>query len=162
MLLWFKNVCINLLSELSWFYTIWQYDIYLKTHVLQHARLASPSPIPGACSNSCPSSQWHHPMISPSAITFSSFLQSFQTSGSLPTSQFFASGGQSIGVSASAPVLPMNIQYWFPLGLTDLISAVQGTLKSLLQYHNSKALILQCSASFMAHSHIYTWLLEKP
>ena len=74
------------------------------------------------CSNSCPLSQWSHPIISSSVIPFSSCLQSFPASGSFPMSQFFTSGGQSIGVSASASVLPMNIQDWFPLGWTGWIS----------------------------------------
>ena len=91
-------------------------------HGLHHTRLPRPSPTPGACSNSYPSSQWYHPTISSSVIPFSSCPQSFQASGSFPMSQFFVSGGQSIGVSALASVLPVNIQDWFPLGLTDLIS----------------------------------------
>ena len=90
-------------------------------HGLQHARLPCPSPAPRACSNSCPSSRWCHPIISSSVVPFSSCLQSFPASGSFPVSQFFASGGQSIRASASASVLPMNIQDWFPLGLTGLI-----------------------------------------
>ena len=90
----------------------------LRSHGLKHARLSCPSPTPGACSNSCPSSWWCHPTISFSVIPFSSCLQSFLASGSFPLSQFFASGGQSIGVSASASVLPMNNQDWFPLGWT--------------------------------------------
>ena len=94
----------------------------LRPHGLQLARLSCPSPTPGACSNSCPSSRWCHPTISYSVIPFSSCLQSFSASGSFPMSQFFSSGGQSIGVSALASVLPMNIQDWFPLGLTGLIS----------------------------------------
>ena len=85
-------------------------------------QLLCPSPAPGACSNSWPSSRWCHPTISSSVIPFSSCLQSFPASGSFPMSQFFASGGQSIGVSASASVLPINIQNRFPLGLTGLIS----------------------------------------
>ena len=85
------------------------------------ARQASPSPTPGAHSNSCPSSQWCHPTISSSAIPFS-HLQSFPASGSCPMSQLFASGGQSIGVSVSTSVLPTNIQDWFPLGWTGWIS----------------------------------------
>ena len=92
-------------------------------HGLQHARLPCPSTTPGACSNLCPLSQWCHPTISSSVVPFSSCLQSFSASRSFPMSQFFASGGQSIGVSASASVLPMNIQDWFPLGLTSLISS---------------------------------------
>ena len=91
-------------------------------HGLQHARLPCPSPTPEACSNSCPLSWWYHPTISSSVISFSSCLQSCPASGSFPISQFFASGGQSIGASASASVLLMNIQDWLPLGLTSLIS----------------------------------------
>ena len=85
---------------------------------LQYARLSCPSPTPRACSNSCPSSQWYHSTISSSVVPFSTCLQSFPASGSFPMSQFFASGGQSIGASVSASVLPMDIQDWFPLGLT--------------------------------------------
>ena len=91
-------------------------------HGLQHARLPCPSPTPGACSNSCPLSRWCHPTISSSVIPFSSCLQSFPASESFPMSQFFASCGQGIGVLVSASVLPMNIQDWFPLGLTGWIS----------------------------------------
>ena len=91
-------------------------------HGLQHARLLCPSPAHGACSNSCPSSRWCHPTISSSVIPFSSLLQSFPASESFPMSQFFASGGQSIGVSASASILPMNIQDWFLLEWAGLIS----------------------------------------
>ena len=81
-----------------------------------------PSPTPRACSNSYPSGHWRHPTISSSVLSFSSCLQSFPASGSFPISQFFTSGGQSIGVSASPSVLPMNIQDWFPLGWTGWIS----------------------------------------
>ena len=94
----------------------------LQPHGLLHARPPCPSPTPGACSNSCPSSQWCHPTISSSVVPFSSCLQSFPAPGSFPVSQFFTSGGQSIGASASASVLPMNIQDYFPLGWTGLIS----------------------------------------
>ena len=90
----------------------------LQPHGLRHTRLPCPSPTPGA--GQCPSSQWCHPTISPSVIPFSSHLQSFPASGSFPMNQFFASDGQSIGVSALASVLPMNIQDWFPLGWTSL------------------------------------------
>ena len=90
----------------------------LRPHRLQHARLPCPSPTPRACSNSFPLSQWCHPTISSSVITFSSCLQSFSASGSFPMSQFFSSGSQSIGASTSASVLPMNIEDWFPLQLT--------------------------------------------
>ena len=94
----------------------------LQPHGLQHARLPCPSPAPETYSNSCPLSWWRHPTISSSAIPFSSCLQSFPASGTFPMSQLFTSGGQSIGISASASVLPMNIQDWFPLRLTDWIS----------------------------------------
>ena len=94
----------------------------LRPHGLQHARPPCPSPTPRVYSNSCPLSQWCHPTISSSVIPFSSHLQSCPASGSFPMSQFFASGGQSIGVSASTSVLPMNIQDWCPLGWTGWIS----------------------------------------
>ena len=92
------------------------------THQQQHARLPCSSPTPRAYSKSCPLSWWCHPTISSSVIPFSSCPQSFPASGSFPMSQFFTSSGQSIGVSASTSVLPMNIQDWFSLGLTGLIS----------------------------------------
>ena len=94
----------------------------LKPHGLQQAKLPCPSPTTGTCSNSCPSSRLCHSTISSSVVPFSSCLQSFPASGFFQMSQFFASGGQSIGVSASASVLPMNIEDWFPLGWTGFIS----------------------------------------
>ena len=93
----------------------------LRPHGLQHARLLCSSPTPGACSNSCPSSWWCHPTISSLVIPFFSCFQSFPASGSFPVSQFFASGGQSIGVSTSTSVLPLNIQDLSPLGWTGWI-----------------------------------------
>jgi len=115
----------------------------LYPHGLQHARPPCPSPTPRVYSKSCPLSWWYHPAISSSIVPFSSHLQSFPASGSFPVSQFFASGGQSIKVSASASVLPVNIQDWSPLGLTDWISLQsKGLSKSLLQHHSSKASIL--------------------
>ena len=119
----------------------------LRPHGLQHARLLFPSPSPGACSNSCPLSWWCHPIISISVFPFPSCLLSFPASGSFPMHQLFSLGGQSTGASAS--ILPMNIQDWFPLGLNVGLIAVQGSLKSLLQHHSSKVSILQCSAFFM-------------
>ena len=119
-------------------------------------QVSCPSPTPGACSNYCPSSLSCHPTISSSVVPFSSCLQSFPASGSFQMSQLFASGGQSIGVLASASVLPMNIQDWFPSGLTGLISLQSKGLKSLLQCHSSKASILQRSAFFLVQpSHPY-------
>ena len=93
-------------------------------HGLHYARLPCPSPTPGACSNSCLSSWWCHPIVSSSVVPFSSCLQSFPASGSFPVSQFFISDGQSIAVSASASVLPMNIQDWFSLGWTGWICSL--------------------------------------
>ena len=100
----------------------------LQPHWLQHARLPCPSLSPGVCSNSCLLSQWCYLTISSSVVTFFSCLQSFSASGSFPVSQFFASGGQSIGVSASASILPMNVQDWFPLGWTGWISLLSKRL----------------------------------
>ena len=94
----------------------------LQLHGLQPARLPCPSPTPRASSDSCPLSRWCHPTISSSVIPFFSCPQSFPASGSFPMSQLFASGGQSIGVSASTSILPINIQDWFPLGWTGWIS----------------------------------------
>ena len=126
----------------------------LRPRELQYARPPCPSPTPGVHPNSRPSSRWCHPIISSSVIPFSSCLQSFPASGSFQMSQLFASGGQSIGVSASTSVLPMNTQS-FRMDWLDLLS-VQGTLKSLLQHHSSKASILRLSAFFIVqHSHPY-------
>ena len=94
----------------------------LRLHELQHTRLPCPSPSPGDCSNSYPLSRWFHPTISSSVAPFSSCLQSFPESGSFPMSQLFRSNDQSVGASASASILPMKIQGWFPSGSTGLIS----------------------------------------
>ena len=128
----------------------------LQPHGLQHTRLPCPSPTHGAYSNSCPSRQWCHSTISSSIVPFSSHLQSFPALGSFPRRQFFASGGQSIGASAS--VSPSNAYSGlisFRTDWSDLL-AVQGTLNSLLQHHSSKASILWCSTFFIVQlSHIY-------
>ena len=114
------------------------------------------SPTPGVCSNSCSSSRWCHPTISSSVIHFSFCLQPFPASGSFQMSQFFASGGQSIGASASASVLPINIEDWSPLGWTGWISLLSKGLSRVLQHHSSKASILWRSALFMVQlSHPY-------
>ena len=109
-------------------------------HGLQHATLPCPSPTPRACSHSCPSSQWCHPTISSSVIPFSSCFQSFPAPGSFPMSQFFASGGQSIGASASAAVFPMNIQDQFLLGWTGSISLLSKGLSRVFSSISSSAL----------------------
>ena len=113
---------------------------FLQPHGLQHARPPCPSPTPGACSNSCPSCQGCHPTISSSVVPFSSCLQSFIASGSFPMSQVFPSGGQSIGASASVSVLPMNIQDWFPLGLTVIWMGIKHLITQdlILSQHHSK------------------------
>ena len=122
----------------------------LRPHGLRHTRPPCPSPTPGVYLNSCALSRWCHPTISSSVVPFSSCLQSFPASGSFQVSQFFTSGGQSIGVSASASVLPMNTQNWFPLGWTGWVFLLSNSLKSLLQHHSSKASI-QYSAFFIVH-----------
>ena len=129
----------------------------LRPHGLQHARPPCPSPTPGVYSNSCPSSWWCHPTISSSVIPFSSYLQSFPTSGTFQMSQFFTSGGQSIGFIFN--ISPSNEHpglISFRMDWLDLL-AVQGTLKSLLQHHSSKASIFRCSAFFTVQlSYPYT------
>ena len=112
----------SLVPNMLKFSSVSQSCLTLWPHGLQHARLPCLSPTPGAYSNSCLLSQWFHPTISSSVIPFSSCLQSFSASGSFQMSQFFASRGQSIGASALASVLPINILVWFPLGWTGLIS----------------------------------------
>ena len=135
---------------------------FLQPQGLQQVRLSCPSPSNGACSYSCSMGQWCHPTISSSVISFSSCLQSFPASGSFPVSQFFPSYGQSIGVSASASVLSMNIQDWFPLGLTGLFLAVQGALKSLFHTTVRKHQFFRAQPSLWSNSQIHTWLLKKP
>ena len=129
----------------------------LQPHGLQHARLPCPSTTPGTYSNSRPLSQWCHLTISSSVVPFSSHLQSFPASGSFPVSQFFMSGGPSIGVSASASILPMNIQDWFPLGWNGWISLQsKGLSRAFSNTCFSKASVLRRSALFMIHlSHPY-------
>ena len=135
----------------------------LQPHGLQHTRPPSPLPTPGAYSNSCPSSQWCHPIISSSVIPFSSCLQSFPPSGSFLMSQFFASCSQRIGVSASASILPMNIQDWFPLGWTGWIFLQSKGLSRVFSNTTIwKYQFFGPQPSLWSNSHIHTWLLEKP
>ena len=131
-------------------------------HRLQHTRLPCPSPSPRACSNSCPSSRWYHPTISFSVILFSSCLQSFLVSGSFTVSQFFASGGQSIRVSASASVLPVNVQDWCALGWTGWISLQsKGLSKVFPSTTVQKRQFFGTQLSLWSSSHTHIWLLEK-
>ena len=135
----------------------------LRPHGLQHARLPCPSPTLRACSNSCPSSQWCHPTILSSGFPFSSCLQYFSASGAFPMSQVFASGDQSIGVSAAPSILLMNIQDWFPLELTSLISLQSKGLSRVFSNTTvQKHQFFDAQLSFWSNSHIHTWLLEKP
>ena len=123
---------------------------------LQHTRLPCPSPSPWVCSKSCSLNWWCHPTISSSVIPFFSCLQSFLAPESFPMSHLFISGGQSIGASPSASVLPINIQDWFPLGLTGLISLLSKGLSRVFSSTTSKASILGCLAFFMVQlSHSY-------
>ena len=131
-------------------------------HELQLMRLPCPSLSPGVCSNSCPLCQWWYPTISSSVIPFSSCPQSFPESGSFPMSRFFASGGQRIGLSASASLL-MDIQGWFPLGLTSLISLLsKGFSRVFSNTTVQKHQFFSTQPSLWSNSYIHMWLLEKP
>ena len=135
----------------------------LRPHGLQHAIPPCPSPTSWVYSNSCPLSWWCHPTISSSVIPFSYCIQFFPASGSFQMSQFFTSGGQSIGVSASALVLPMTVQDWFALGWTCWISlqsrgfwrVFSSTTVQRPQFYDTQSFLI-------VSSHIHTWLLEKP
>ena len=130
---------------------------------LQHASLPCPSPTLRACSNLCPLSRWCPPTISSCVVPFSSRLQYFPASGSFQMSQFFASGGQSIGVSASTSVLPMNTQDWSPLGWTDWISLQSKRLSRVFSNTTvQKHQFVSAQLSSQSNSHIHTWLQEKP
>ena len=135
----------------------------LRPHESQHTRLPCPSPTPGVYSNSCPLSRWWHPTISSSVVPFSSCLQSFPASVSFQMSQFFASGGQNVGVSASASVLPMNTQDWSPLEWTGWISLQsKGLSRVFSNTAVQKHQFFGAQLSLYSSSHIHTWLLEKP
>ena len=135
----------------------------LRPHGLQHARPPCPSPTPGVYPNSCWLSPWCHPTIASSVIPFSSHPQSFRVSWSFPMSQFFASGGQSIRVSASTSVLPMNTQDWSPLGWTSWISLQSKGLSRVFSNTTvQKHQFFSAQLSLYSNSHIHTWLLEKP
>ena len=134
-----------------------------QSHGLQQARLPCPPSSSRMCSNSCPLSQWCYPTISSSVIPFSSCLQSFPASRSFPMSWLLASGGQSIEASASASVLPMNIQEWFSLGLTGLISLLfEGLSRVFSSTTIWKHQFFSAQPFLWSNSHIHTWLLEKP
>ena len=175
---WSKNICVlqtfsadllffelcKCFSSVQSLSRVW----LLGPHELQHTRPPYPSPTPGVHLNSCPSSWWCHPAISSSTVPFSSCPQCLPASGSFPVSQFFTWGGQSIGVSASAAVPPVNTQDWSPLGWTGWTSLQsKGLSRSLFQHHSSKASILWCSAFFRipaltsTHDHWKNHSLDK-
>ena len=134
----------------------------LQPHGLHQARLPCPSPTPAVFSNSCTSSQWCYPTILSSVIPISSCLQSFPASGSFPMSQFFESGGRSIGISASASFLPMTI-HWFPLRLTGLISLKSKGLSRVFSNTTVQNHQFFCTQlSLWSSCHIHAWQLEKP
>ena len=153
---WNYEVVVQLLSR------VWLFE----THGLQYDRLPCPLPSSRACSNSCALSRWCHPTISFSVVPFSSCLQSFPASGSFPMSRLFASGDQNIRASALASVLPMNIQDWFPLALTGLISLQSKGLSRVFSnttvWKHQFFFISFAQLSLWSNSHIHTWLLEKP
>ena len=135
----------------------------LRPHERQHTRLPCPSLTPRACSNSRLLSQWCHPTISSSVVPFSSCPQSFPAWGSFSVSQLFTSGGQSIGVSALASVLPMNTQDWFPLGWAGWISLQSKGLSRVFSNTTvQKHQFFGAQPSSQSNSHIHTWPQEKP
>ena len=128
-----------------------------------HQAALSWSPSSGVYSNSCPSSWWCYPVIPSSVVRFSFCLQSFPELGFFLVSQFFKSGGQNIGVSASASVLPMNVQDWFPLGWTGWISLLsKGLSRVFSNITVQKHQFFGAQLSLWTNSHIHTWLLGKP
>ena len=135
----------------------------LQPHEPQHARPPCPSPTPGVHPYPCPLSRWCHPTISSSVVPFSSCSQSFSASESFQMSQLFKSGGQSIGVSASTSVLPMNTQDWSPLGWTGWISLQsKGLWRVFSNTTVQKHPFFGTQLSSQSNSHIHTWPLEKP
>ena len=133
----------------------------LRPHGPQYTRPPCPSPAPGVYPNSCPLSQWCHPTISSSVISFSC-PQSFPASGSFQMSQLFASGGQSVGVLVSTSVLPMNTQDWSPSGWTDWISLQSKGLSRVFSNTTVQSINSSALSFLYSPTHIHTGLLEKP
>ena len=143
-------------------FILWVMSNSLQSHGLQHARLPCSPPSSTVCSNSCPLNWWRHPTISSSITLFSSSTQHFPASRSFPVSQLFASDGQSIGASASASVLPMNIQDWFPVGWTCWISLLsKGLSKVFSNTTVQKHQFFGTQPCLWSNSHTHIWLLEK-
>ena len=164
-----NNIYHNILSINGWYLSSYHCCLLLLLFNLSDVsdsaipRTEAPCPSPSlrVCSSSCPLSWWCHPSSSSSVIPFSC-LQSFPASGSFPMSCLFTSGGQSIGVSASTSVLPMNIQDWFPLGWTGLILQFKGLSRVFSNITVQKHYFFDAQRSLWSNSHIHTWLLEKP
>ena len=155
-------MCSLTIVRLSSCYSVAQSCPTLKPHGLQHVRLPCPSLSPGVCSDSYPLSRWCYPTIISSVAPFSSHLQSFPASGSFPRSQFFTSGGRSIGASASASALPMNIQDRFPLEWTGWISLLSKKLSRVFSNTTiQKHQFFGTQPSLWSNPHICTWLQEK-
>ena len=158
---WNFSFSIRPSNESVQFSSVIQLCLYTP-HGPKRARLPCPSPTPGVYSNSCPLSWWCHPTISSSVVPFSSCLQSFPASGYFQMSQFFTSSGQSVGVSALASVLPMNMQDWFPLGLTGWISLQSKGLSRVFSNTTvQKHQFFGTQLSLYTNFHIHTRLLEK-
>ena len=156
--LWGQITCFLALFSISVQFSRSVVSDSLGPHESQHARPPCPSPTPGVHSDSCPSSQWCHPAISSPVIPFSSCPQSLPTSGSFPMSQLFTSSGQSIKVSASTSVLPMNTQDWSPLGWTGWISLQSKGLSRVFSNTTvQKHQFLVTQLSSQSNSHIHTW-----
>ena len=150
---------ISQFSSVQSFSHVWRFAF----QGLQYLRLPCPSLTPGAYLNSCPLSWWCHPTISSCVVPFSSCLQSFPASGSFQMSQFFTSGHQRIGVSATTSVFPMKIQDWIPLGCTGWISLQsKGFSRVISNTTVQKHQFFCAQPSLWSNSHIHTWLLEKP
>ena len=163
--IWEQIMRVVCYSHENWFSVQFSHSVVsdcLWPHDPQHVRLPYPSPTPGVHPNPCPSSRWCHPTISSSVVPFSSCPQSFPASGSLPESHFFAPGDQSIGVSASASVFPMNTQDWSPLGWTGWISwQSKGLSRVFSNTTVQKHQFFVPQLSSQSNCHIHTWPLEK-
>ena len=161
-----EDSCASIFVKMAWILFLFSHSVMsdcLQPHGLQHTSLPWPSLSPRICSDLCPLSRWCHPTVSSFVSPFSLCPQSFPVSGSFPMSWLFTSGGQSIGASALASVLPMNIQGWFPLVLTGLISLMSKGLSRVFSSTTVwKHQLFGIQPSLWSSSHIHTWLLEKP
>ena len=159
--MWSQSLCYVIIRSVKFSRSVVSNS--LRPHESQHARPPCPSPTTGVYSNPCPSIWWFHPTISSSVVPFSSCPNSVPAWGSFPRSQLFTWGGQSFGVSASASVLPMNTQGWFPLGWTGWISVQSKGLSRVLSNTTiQKHQFFGAQLSSQFNSHIHTWPLAKP